>query len=488
MFSIVPSVVAQTGEYSFKEYNQTEIDRIVLKLTNENQNRDAQTVKETVAHINNSLSAFINSQLSNSDSVTMMAAKSQPDPIEYLKFMALASQYEADAKVLENAIQTITTLADAMKAQPNTTVQSVGKIDLETVKNHYLSELKQLTTKARDLKFNVQMPDQAIKSLKLEDANVAVNMPAEKINEIRAEIARLRADNPIFNQQIEQYNRFLRRTITRVIKTLGEDQNFRLDMNNMRGERLSELEEFFWARSALRLLYGYRLGGIVIEGYQYRALNMDWILNTNQIKFNADSIRDTNVLSDYQAQLATALTTQNSRAFEIGDVASFKSSIGLFNRFSSLITFLSGRSKLVQMNALVLTYLAADIEEELTLASKGLAAARDLYTKRFFANAESKEHYSKKVNEYFPELVSSSEEDESQVNQNDGFSDGGLEAQRVTIDSPRGVFNIAKLALDSVQARFEQARTMEEGLKRIEAKSQTKNGAKRRANTLSGGQ
>ena len=485
-----PVIPVQSGNYKFVQLDQNGVLKDILGQTNKIQEQDLQAAKDMIAGLNNNfkdLVAFIyggaDSQGNTLPGLKIRGQKTSinmldlNNKIEINEFLEIKNEFEQRSTLFSNNIATFDSIVDVLVNAKTTKIEltdvQLGELrknfqglNFSKFKAHYAEQLAKINSDVASFTFGLKMPGTApaYKQVGLVniDELIAKNPYSEDdFRNMQKESLKIRSKITDEQLAIDQtLNAVTFKQIRTVIDQFGVSDSYRYNQNFQgREDAIKQLEEAFYVRSALRMIYGISLGAFQIN-YDKKALNLDYLFMKSKISWKTNMVtRNQSELTAQQDLLFQAFDNMSKRnltgATDKKDPYDMKQILApgktMFSRASTVVAFLKGKTNEVSINVVVLGLLLADVQEELMLAgSGGHPAIKKSYTSRYKLTGgweDAKAAYFGDAEERTPEQLSAN------------------------ANTLMGAVNHTTLALDSISEKLRRGQELLKTLEDLKKKS-----------------
>ncbi len=392
------TIGVQAGNYNFKSYDKSSLQKQYIDIFKENQAADKAYVIDSAAKVEVAFKELIelriNGDAQGQEGLQTLSDNSQSKkPIPVDQYLSARRRYNNSVAALKTKITSITALPSAMPKSEAVTLEEsgivnmreVGKVDFTSLLAYYNGQLETINNTVSNLEFNLILPNGAPLAHVKGDIKIQSPYTQDEINAMIDEETRLRNPNKTDLQlALKQHNLKTRAIMDAFIDAYGTSQTGRFfDHNDIdKDATLKQIDEAMWSRDYLRATTGVQVGALGVD-YKKRLLNVDIIFAKNEPNFTSEYIFDQEILVKQRDLIMTALKTYDRR-----DDSVFASDISLLTRVLSGITFAMGKAQLAQVHVAMLKMMYADIVSELNVAQNGLSGAREQYQLRWYKSTE----------------------------------------------------------------------------------------------------
>ncbi|MBL7713932.1 MAG: hypothetical protein JNL01_00605 [Bdellovibrionales bacterium] len=486
-------VAIGAGTYNYQSLDKTRIIDALIAQNEKVRGEDMTALAEMVQQLNLSFTGMLQVVYGATDAtgkktligLTEHSVKSGYNPtkkdgkLTLTDFMQLKFELDRRAAMVRNNIATI----DAIPSMLTTANTDVGMKDadvaklrknfegvsLAPLKAHYNKQLDALLAETEKLKFGIKLAEEKLPVyFQTGFANTTELLSKrayskEDFAKMKDDATNAAADALLPIREIHKtLNLSILKQMQTEIDVFGKKGSYRIELNTSGFENSIKLiEEMFYVRSTLRMIYGMNLGGFRVV-YQKKALHWDK-LNNSSIVFDNGFATDPSELTRQQDAMFLALNTMNdfNGIDDKGKVDPSKKTgydfskllskdVNTFSKVMSIWTFLKGKTREVSINHVLLTLMLADTQEELMLVSSaGHEGIRESYNRRYRNGAD----WTKARDFYFPKP-------------------GTLKTPEQKNVDPKtlvGANNIAKAALDKSMDAYSISAEIEAALELLEA-------------------
>lgn len=425
---------AMPGEFSFKQYDQGELEKFAVQIAKDRSDADRQYFLDAVAKINSQFQDHVRATILSPNGLKQLSNSAYKNPsvwVDSADFLTAIDAYNVSKTSLLGTIASLKaygdkTLEPSEVVLPDGTVTQIrgyGKIDLSSIVENYTSEVARIESVLKNLKWNLKMTDgtelalpaNSNKGLDPSIAITAISVDPAKLADWRKQSQRLRRWDPSRDRPvIDEYTRFARRKVGNLLYLYGSTERRRFHSAKYKTEKETlenEIAKIFWSRSYLRARYGLPLGAIQTS-YEKSFANLDvfFVYTENLAKFK-EEIAWTSEDFDVARQnlrLATDVAKDRSILAETGEGwGIINSTIQQANYF---FTWAGGKYELADSARVVLEMLAADLYEEILVSQSGsLAVIQQNYKTRYYSDEKSKAEIINLAKTYDPKSWASEE-------------------------------------------------------------------------------
>lgn len=419
----------EAGEYDINNYNQSDLERNYLDKFSDRQIEQKSFVSSTVNSINESFKLLIkDALLGETESLEVIATKSKAgESTNYLDFLTVKMRYERHLANIELLLGSITKVPGAIKSVEEANAGKKGLVKLpglvsgETIDfgpllAHYRNQIDGYNKMLREHQYYINVFNEMPKWVNFDYEGPEVKLSAHEIGKLRDKAfairtgATLDSDGNILHAEKRRHRRTLDALTHQAIKQVhqittqhGTEEKWRLiteQQQEIINKNLSDVEEIFWARSRLRMVFGMQIGTFNID-YSKAKFHADVILTKTKdlVAFQTPHIweqaklvalRDAAYHAKNRLIERTAKVNFNLKKFQI-----YEEGTPFLNQIATTTTFLTGNRPLANIKAWLVELIANDIEEENLVARARWGEMIARYKLRYGGTKERRARFSK---------------------------------------------------------------------------------------------
>lgn len=419
---ILPTVVAQPGQFDIHSGDVTVLLQETLKRYADVQDKDREyldsVVKEMITVVND-YQTYITAgpwkQLSD------RSISSGAKQVTLQEFLATLNEVRQKKLALQTKLDLLTSVSSALPSdvqtvdgKSNNPLPQPRKIDFSGVVAAATKNLAAAEAIANNLQFAVVnvnpddptdvRPPLLIPANSGTALNPVINSPLlsrKQIDNLQAQARGLVTFSRSFNSATQTHADLLKQLIWKFRDRFGKEEAYRFHdaaFSEARAAAFKDIANMFWQRSYLRKVYGVRVGSILPENYNKRYMNIDrfTVLLDQLSQFKETSspldIDDASILSATEDFRQTLITLGDKTAGILTGDAS------ILARINSAYTWFRGERPTAEALLMIVQMLAADLYEEKALAmGTGLQEVTRFFDARWEATPQDKQLHEERV-------------------------------------------------------------------------------------------
>lgn len=407
----------QAGDYKFFQYDRGALQKQYLDQVFARSAADKEYFLSAVSSIESSFRSLLQDTVYAEKGLKWMSdqAVGAGKFFPAVEFLAAVNRFQMSRMALENRIESLRSIADALPSKLAIDaegaglkdVPNYGNVKFDPIVDFYKGRMKEVVAAVSNLQQNVIVANGAEhiirantgKSLELSVKGLALS--PEKIAELRRQVVRARRWGVKAYDTINDYTVYCKRLVQNFIKTYGTTERYRKISGAEATERENDAKRIvqgFWTRSYLRAVYGMPIGAIGIN-YDKNWFHLDVVLNRTLQSFYEEPVWDQAELVRVAQNYRNALKIVDERSQRILD-----GNLSYIAAGRNLITWLAGHRNLAKAQEMILKTLAADMyEERLIMEADGLAQMKQRYRARYASTQEDRDYYRKLQKAYDPQ-------------------------------------------------------------------------------------
>lgn len=407
----------QAGDYKFFQYDRGALQKQYLDQVFARSKEDREYFLSAVSSIETSFKNLMVDTVYAEKGLKWMSdqAVGAGKFFPAVEFLAAVNKFQMGRFALENRIESLRSIADALPSRLAIDaegaglkdVPNYGNVKFDPIVDFYQGRIKELVTAVSNLQQNVIVANGAEhiiaansgKALELSVKGLALS--PDKLAELRKQVVKARRWGVNATDTINDYTVYSKKLVQTFIKTYGTTERYRSISGAEATERENDakrIAQAFWTRSYLRAVYGMPIGAIGIN-YDKAWLHLDVVLNRTLQSFFEEPVWDQAELQRVAQNYRNALKLVDERSQRILD-----GNLSLVASGRNLITWLAGHRNLAKAQHMILNVLAADMyEERLILEADGLAQMKLRYRARYASTQEDRDYYRNLQKAYDPQ-------------------------------------------------------------------------------------
>ncbi len=417
----------EAGDYKFYDPTQVQINELNEAFSRAETDRDFYF--DYISKMNDDLLEIIKVVRAPKNSLAQMSQDSLAGagPADHLKYLEFVRDYQTRKEGLLLKARSLATSMEALAPSKIALESSEAEKQMEEIPQYsninfsqaveiYETSLANLEEFAKSLGYKIKLRNGVIQEI-APDRGLGLDLKIsyvvysdEELDEMQKQIKLWREYDRAQMQTVSSFATYGRQRIQNFIENYGKNEKYRPRDNTALENMVKVAEEisnYFWARDAVRAVYGLPLGAIYgtykTQWFMFDRFKLGDILTFEQQLAYSDADLDklsrNNMEAVKTAKAQRARVTQGGQIEEqqiFGDLESRISEaeedlslkiadgeVGVLSKINSFGQFLLGRRALADVYYYMLRLLLADVASERTLRSGGQQAMIERYKQRY---------------------------------------------------------------------------------------------------------
>ncbi|MCC6278880.1 MAG: hypothetical protein IT289_13285 [Oligoflexia bacterium] len=413
------TVVAATGANpgyfnpgTYEIVTPSQLQQQYLSLFQKRTEANLQLYIQKEAELRNELQSLLRDTIYGSGSLTDLsnqaAATQGKNPVKAEVFLAALANYNKQKTLVLAKIEGLVQMGQALPASEVQTGEKspigqlpvLGAINMGPLASFYQNILVNEENRLKNLPHVVEVNGKPLIIVKDSGKGLELNSPyaildPSVVRQKQEEIKAARRETPEYYDSVARLNQYLLSQIKTFVTTYGTEERWRFQGSNQayqteRQDVAESIARAFYVRSFIRTSLGVPVGAIGIS-FQKRKLKLDRFADVSAYQRLISEMlwRDEDLKRARNAytEALAGLQMKTTNPFEGGIMqGNFK----ILERANGLITALKGDKPVAEALSIMLTYMAADLYEEITVREVGGSSNKlfNIYTQRYKQNGQ----------------------------------------------------------------------------------------------------